>query len=84
MGRFLEVFFGTFPDFAKNGAPHGNAVNSSQIEGPAPGKSRKNTQKPKEKRLENEGEKVRDFGSILAPFWEALGIIFGPKMHPRI
>ena len=71
---FLEVFFGTFSDFVKNGAPHGNAVNSSKNEGPAPRKSRK-------KRPETEGKTVGKrrrtnngscvgFGSTLGGFGE--------------
>ena len=81
---FLDVFFGTFPDFAKNGAPHGNAVNSSQIEVRHLENQGKNAKKTKEKRQENEGEKITGFGSILAPFWKALGTILGAKMPSKI
>ena len=35
-------FFGTFPDFAEKAAPHESTANSSQIEGRAPEKGRKN------------------------------------------
>ena len=40
----ISLYFGvpkftTFPDFAKNARPYENAVNSSQIEGPAPHKT---------------------------------------------
>ena len=42
VGGFLEVFFGTFPDFAEKAAPHESTANSSQIEGRAPEKGRKN------------------------------------------
>ena len=35
------VFFWCFPKFAKNAAPHENAVNSSEIVGPAAAKTSK-------------------------------------------
>ncbi len=39
---FWRSFFGTFPDFAEKAAPHESSANSSQIEGRAPEKGRKN------------------------------------------
>ena len=39
----------------------------------------KNVQKLKEKRQENEGERVMDPVSIWGPFWEALGNHFGSQ-----
>ena len=76
-GCYWEVFLSTFPVFVKNGAPHGNAINSSEIEGPAPQKSKKKVQKLKKKRQENEGEQnngfLDDFGSILGGFGDHFG-----------
>ena len=40
--RCLEVFFGSFPDFAEKAAPHESTANSGQIEARAPEKGRKN------------------------------------------
>ena len=45
-----------------------------------PENQEKNVQKLKEKREENEGEKIMDLVSILGPFWEALGTHFGSQM----
>ena len=73
-GRCWEVFFGTFSNFVKNGAPHENAVNSSKNEGPAPRKSRKKRPETEGKtvgkrRRKNNGSCV-DFGCILGGFGE--------------
>ena len=38
----IFVFVGTCSDFAEKAAPHGSTANSSQIEGRAPEKGRKN------------------------------------------
>ena len=54
---FLDVFFATFPDFVKNGAPHESAVNSDWIEGRAPRKTIKKPSKTEEKRQKNEDGK---------------------------
>ena len=64
--------------------PNTSAVNSNWIEGRALQKSTKNVQKLKKKRQENESETRMDFGSMLAPFWEALGTILGAKMPSKI
>ena len=76
-GRYWEVFFDTFPDFVKNGAPHESAVNSDSIEGRAP---RQSTKKPSNTEEKMAGKRRRqinafliDFGSILGgfgAFWE--------------
>ena len=41
LAPFWVACLATFPDFAKNTRPYENAVNSSQIEGPAPRKTTK-------------------------------------------
>ena len=73
------LFFVFLSDFVKNGAPHGNAVNSSKNEGPAYRKSRKKRPETEGKtvgkrRRKNNGSCV-DVCSILGgfgePFWES-------------
>ena len=63
----------------KNGAPHGNTVNSSKIEGSAPRKSRKKRPETEGTTAETRRRKIMDPVSILAPFWEALGNHFGSQ-----
>ena len=63
----------------KNGAPQGNAVIAATSRVQHPEIQEKNVQKLKEKRQENEGERVMDPVSIWAPFWEALGNHFGSQ-----
>ena len=75
----------------KNGAPHGNAVNSSKNEGPAPRKSRKKRPETEGKtvgkrRRKNNGSCV-DFGSTLGgfgePFWESESVKNKVKLRGR-
>ena len=73
-GRCWEVFFGTFSDFVKNGAPHGNAVHNSKNEGPAPRKSRKNIQKPNTNQIKISVELYVRVGRISTAFWEPVGV----------
>ena len=63
----------------KNGAPHGNTVNSSKIYGSAPRKSRKKRTETEGKTAEKRRRKIMDPVSILALFWEALGNHFGTQ-----
>ena len=53
---YWEVFFGTFPDFVKNGGPHASAVNSDWIEGRA---LRKSTNKLSETEEKTAGKRRR-------------------------
>ena len=78
VGCYWEVFLGTFPNFLKNGAPHGSVVNSDWIEGRALQKSTKKCSGTEEKTLGKRKRKVTGFGddflSILGGlgdhFWE--------------
>ena len=77
-GRYWEVVFDNFPDFLKYAGPHASAVNTGWIEGRAPDKTTKMLVKNMDKiRRENEEEKGREFGQVLARFWEAFGTIVG-------
>ena len=62
----MELFFGTFPDFVKNGAPHESVANSDWIEGRAPRKSTNEPSKIKEKKA---GKRRRTNNG----FWVGLG-----------
>ena len=64
------VFFGAFPDFVKNGAPHERAANSNQIEGRAPRKSTKQRSETEEKTV---GKRKRTNNE----FWDVFGFILG-------
>ena len=48
-GRYWEVFFDTFPDFVKKGAPHETIAPADEIEDRAPGKATKKHSKIEEK-----------------------------------
>ena len=67
----------TFSDFAKKGAPHEFIVNSSEIEGRAPGKAIKKRSKIKEKTVRKHTSEKHafflNFGSILGGFWHHFG-----------
>ena len=67
----------TFSDFAKKGAPHEFIVNSSEIEGRAPGKAIKKPSKIEEKTVrKHTWEKhafFMNFGIILGGFWHHFG-----------
>ena len=60
-GCFFEAFFWYFLNCAKNGAPHESIVNSSQVEGWAPGKSTKTNFKTEEKTAGNRKRKTYAF-----------------------
>ena len=64
-------------NFAKKALPHESAINSSQIDGPAPWKSRKKRKKNEGKTAgERRWKKSRfllDFGSILGGFGDHFG-----------
>ena len=71
-GSLWEVILATFSDFAKKGAPHEFIVNSSEIEGRAPGKAIKKRSKIDEKTVWKHTWKKHaffmNFGIILGGF----------------
>jgi hypothetical protein len=76
VGRFVEAILGIFFEFANNGAPHENNVNSGRFEGRAPETPTKNYPKRRQQTVKTTRRKCKRFASIYNLFWKAFGAIW--------